>query len=255
MRKILKNKPLIEAIFELRWDLSGKAASGERVDPHSKILVGAVYDKIKSEYPFHEQLPASEVPDRFTPYIIQHRFRKSEAQWPLVQIGPGILTLNDTVGYVWEDFSQRISKLLHVFFDTYPDLENLKPLIVILHYIDSIEFDYENDILKFLQDKMRIAVNINEDLFAGTGITLPPFDMDMKFSFFSTTPKGAMDIRIRRGKRLESDVLIWETIFKSKGEDAPKSEEEINVWVNDSHRLTDDWFFKLIQGDLLKEFE
>jgi uncharacterized protein (TIGR04255 family) len=255
MRRILKNKPLVEAIFELRWELIGKADSGESIDPHSKILIGEIYGKIKSEYPFHEQLPASEVPDRFAPYIIQHRFRKAAAQWPLVQIGPGILALNDTTGYVWEDFSQRIYNLLHTFYEIYPEPGNLKPNMVMLRYIDSVEFDYENDILKFLQDKMKIAINMNQSLFDETGISQSPFDMDLRFSFSSATPKGAMDIRIKRGRQSESNVLVWETIFRSSGNDTPKTEEEIIAWVVDAHRLTVDWFFKLIEGDLLKEFE
>ena len=255
MRKVLKNKPLVEAIFELRWELKGRAPSGEIIDPHYKILVGAMYEKTKSEYPFHEQLPAAEVPDRFARYLIQHRFRKAAGQWPLIQIGPGILALNDTTGYIWEDFSDRISKLVHTFLDTYPDQENLILNMAMLRYIDSIEFDYENNVLDFLQNKMKVNIGLGQNLFEGTGIARSPLDVDLKLSFYSTSPKGAMDIRIRRGKKVETDALVWETIFRSLGDDTPKSEDEITSWVEDAHKLTDDWFFKLIGGDLLKEFE
>jgi uncharacterized protein (TIGR04255 family) len=191
MRKVLKNKPLVEAIFELRWELKGKAASGESIDPHNKVLIGAIYEKTKSEYPFHEQLPAAEVPDRFAPYMIQHRLRKAEGQWPLIQVGHGILALNDTTGYIWEDFSQRISELVHIFLEVYPDPENLKPNMAMLRYIDSIEFDYESDVLKFLQEKMKAAINISQNLFEETGLTESPFDVDLKLSFYSVSPKGA----------------------------------------------------------------
>lgn len=255
MRKILKNKPLVEAIFELRWELRDTTASGESVDPHYKILIGSMYEKAKSEYPFHEQLPVSEVPDRFAPYIIQHRFRKAAGQWPLIQIGPGIIALNDTVGYVWEDFSQRISGLIHMLIEAYPDLENLRPVMVMLRYIDSIDYSYDSDVLKFLREKMKIGINMNQNLFEDTGITESPFDIDLKLSFHSALPKGAMDIRIRRGKKAETDALVWETIFRSLGDDTPISEDEIIAWVEKAHELTDDWFFKLIEGDLLKEFE
>jgi len=255
MRKVLKNKPLIEAIFELRWELKGKASSGESVDPHYKLLIGAIYERVKQKYPFHEQLPAAEVPDRIAPYLIQHRFRQNIGQWPLIQIGPGIIAVNDTAGYVWEDFSQRISELVNILIVTYPDRDNLVPNMTTLRYIDSIEFDYESDILKFLQEKMKIGININPSLFGETGITKSPFNLDIKLSFYSTTPQGVMDIRVMRGKRGGSDALIWETIFRSQGDDTPKSEEGIISWVDKAHKLTDDWFFKLIEGDLLKEFE
>jgi len=142
-----------------------------------------------------------------------------------------------------------------MFLEAYPDQENLVPNMVTLRYIDSIEFDYENDILRFLQEKMEIGIDINQDLFGETGVTKTPFDIELKFSFHSALPKGAMDIRMKRGKRAESDALIWETMFRSLGADVPKSEEEIITWVDSAHSLTDDWFFKLIEGDLLKEFE
>ena len=35
--------------------------------------------------------------------------------------------------------------------------------------------------------------------------------METKLSFYSALPKGAMDARIRRGRRAESDALVWET--------------------------------------------
>ena len=66
IRKVLKNKPLAEAIFELRWELQ-EPAQGMKVDPHYKILIGVMYDKVEDE-------------------------------WPLIKIGPGIITLNDTGG-------------------------------------------------------------------------------------------------------------------------------------------------------------
>jgi hypothetical protein len=113
-RKILKNKPLVEAIFELRWELQ-EHEPGMKIDPHYKILIGRIYDRINrvsAEYPFHEPLATATIPDEMVGYVVQHRFRKGENEWPLIQIGPGVITLNDTKGYVWEDFEERISNVL-----------------------------------------------------------------------------------------------------------------------------------------------
>jgi len=44
-KKILKNKPLIEAIFELRWEFQ-EPAPGIKTDPHYRIIVGRIYDKV-----------------------------------------------------------------------------------------------------------------------------------------------------------------------------------------------------------------
>ena len=61
-RKPLKNKPLIEAIFEFRWELR-EPSPEMKVDPHYKILIGRMHDKISDEYPFHEQLPTATMSD------------------------------------------------------------------------------------------------------------------------------------------------------------------------------------------------
>ena len=255
-RKILKNKPLVEAIFELRWELQ-EQQSGVKIDPHYKILIGRIYDRVRNEYPYHEQLPTATIPDEMAAYIVQHRFRKEKDKWPLIQIGPGIITLNDTEGYVWEDFKVRITNLLNILFDAYPNAErNLKINGLLLRYIDSVNFDYEKDnIFNFLNENMKITVKLHEKLFENTGVSKLPYRFDLRFSFPSTKPKGVVHLRFVRGKRRESDALIWESAVQSIGEDAPKLKEEIAIWVNESHDLTDDWFFKIIEGELLKRFE
>jgi len=256
VRKILKNKPLIEAIFELRWELQ-EPQPGMKVDPYYKILIGRIYDRVKNEYPYHEQLPTATIPDEIAAYVVQHRFRKDKDKWPLIQLGPGIITLNETEGYIWEDFQSRINNLLNTLFEAYPETEkNLKVNGLLLRYIDSVDFDYENnDIFDFLQNKMKITVNVYEGLFENTGVIKRPYGLDLRFSFLSTKPKGAVHLRFARGKKKDSDALIWESAVQSIGEDAPKIKEEIIKWTNESHELTDDWFFKIIEGELLKRFE
>ncbi len=44
-------------------------------------------------------------------------------------------------------------------------------------------------------------------------------------------------------------------MVESVSEDFPKVQDEIFAWVKEAHDLTDDWFFKLIEGELLRRFE
>lgn len=255
-RKILKNKPLVEAIFEIRWELQ-EPAPGMKIDLHYKILIGRIYDRVKDEYPFHEQLPTATMPDEIAGYVVQHRFRKDKDKWPLIQIGPGIITLNDTEGYVWEDFEKRIHHVLDVLFEAYPDPDsNLRINWLLLRYIDSVDFDYKgNDIFSFLRENLKINIDVHEKLFEETGVSNLPLGFDLRFSFPAKKPKGAVHLRFVRGIRKNVDALIWETHVQSVGEDAPKTKEQVNAWVTDAHTLTDDWFFKMIEGELLRRFE
>lgn len=127
---------------------------------------------------------------------------------------------------------------------------------LLLRYINAVDFDYEkDDIFDFLKEKMKITIEIHKKLYEGTGISKLPLGLDLRFSFPSTKPRGAVHLRFTRGKRKDADALIWETMVQSIGEDAPKTKEEIITWVEEVHKLTDDWFFKLIEGELLRRFE
>jgi len=256
-RKILKNKPLVEAIFELRWELQGK--NNERnIDPYYKILIGRIYERVKDKYPFPEQLPTATMPDEIAGYVVQHRFRKGKGEWPLIQIGPGIITLNDTDGYMWEDFEDRIyNDVIKNLFEVYPEPEsNLKINSLLLRYIDGLNFDYsKNDIFTFLKEKMKTNIEIHKELLNDTGVNKLPLGFDLKFSFPSTKPKGFLHLRFVRGKKEDADALIWETQVQLKRNEVLNSKNEIIKWIKEAHELTDNWFFEMIEGELLRRFE
>ncbi len=47
---------------------------------------------------------------------------------------------------------------------------------------------------------------------------------------------------------------MWETIVHSSS-NIPKLSDELNEWLTNAHDITDDWFFKLIEGNLLERFK
>ncbi|HOJ93506.1 MAG TPA: TIGR04255 family protein [Dictyoglomaceae bacterium] len=255
-RKILKNKPLMEAIFEMQWKLQGPD-SEMGIDPYYKILIGRIYDRVKDEYPFYEPLQTVDIPDEIARYIVQYRFRKGENKWPLIQIGPGVITLNDTEEYVWEDFEERIHRIVNVLFEVYPDAENnLRINHLLLRYIDAIEFNYEEDnIFSFLKKNLKVNIELYEELFEGTEIENLPSNFDLRFSFPAIKPKGTAHLRFVRGKKKSADALIWETMVQSVDEDVPKDKDQIIEWGVEAHQLTDNLFFKMIEGELLRRFE
>lgn len=254
-RKVLKNKPLVEAIFELKWELK-EIGGGLKIDPHYKILIGSLYSILRDEYPYHEMLPSASIPDDIAGHVIQHRFRKGENQWPLVQIGPGIFTVNDTEGYIWEEFETKVINTVKKLFKTHPESETLKIKSLLLRYIDAIEFNFETDnIFNFLAEKMKTTIKPYANLFKNTDADSTPLSFDWRFSFPCTKPNGVIHLRFIRGKKENADALIWETMVQSTNEQVLQIPEKIADWLNDAHTLTDDWFFKLIEGELERRFE
>lgn len=254
-RKVLKNKPLIEAIFEVKWQLI-EQGEGLRIDPHYKILIGSLYSKFKEEYPYHEMLPTASIPDNMADYVIQHRFRKGKNEWPLIQVGPGILAVNDTEGYIWEDFEKRVMNAVKILFEVYPEREKLEINSLLLRYIDAVEFNFESDnIFDFLSQRMKTGITVYPKLFKDTKVEPLPSSFDWRLSFPSKKPEGTIHLRFTRGKKENTDALIWETMVQSTNNELLPIPEKITDWLNNAHDLTDDWFFKLIEGELERRFE
>ena len=247
----LKNKPLVEAIFELRWELQGTAPNQR--DPHYTLLVGRIYDKLSKEYPHHEKLAAANIPEEIAAYLIQHRFRKGEDQWPLVQIGPGIITLNDTDGYIWQAFEKKVSSLIKAFCLSHPIKEHLQIMSLQLRYIDAIDFDLNNqDLFDFLSTMMKTKINLYDELFNKTGVSKQPISFQLHFTFPSSEPGGMVFIGFARGAKKNKDAIIWETRVQSDFESKSLEQRQILSWLKKAHRLSDDWFFEIIEGELLR---
>jgi uncharacterized protein (TIGR04255 family) len=255
-RVVLSKKPLVEAIFELRWTLK-EVAPSVTVDPHYMLLVGGLYERLKGEYPFHERLPTATIPDEMAGYVTQHRFRKGEERWPLVQVGPGVITANDTEGYVWEDFEQRLVRVVAALFDTYPKSDqNLTVARLMLRYIDAVPFDFgKDDVFAFLKAQMKTEIRLHERLFEDERVDKTPEALDLRFAFRCSKPRGSVRLRFVRGDVKGSQQLVWETQVQSVEGEAPSTREGIAEWVAQAHGLTDDWFFKLIEGGLLEAFK
>lgn len=251
--KKLKNAPLAEAIFEIRWSLLMNP-TGTIIDPHYQLLVGRIYDRLKLQYPFHEPLQAASLPDDVAPYVVRHRFRTAEDEWPLVQIGPGIATLNDTEKYQWVDFQNRITGLIEALIESYPS--GLKLSLLMLRYIDAVEFDFrERDVFKFMQKKLKMNVNIDDVLFEKPKLNRLPERWDISFSFKPTVLKGEVGLRFRRGKKKDKEALVWDTVVKLDREGVPQKKEGVVEWANKAHELTHTLFFTMIEGELYEEFK
>lgn len=251
----LTRAPLIEAILEVRWRLV-EQSPGLSVDPKYKILVGRLYDHLAAEYPFHEPLPAASMPDEMLGYVVQHRFRAGEDRWPLVQIGPGLVTLNDTVNYSWNDFEARSHRLLEALYQTYPDApQSLIISSLQLRYIDAISFDFGRDnILAFISENLKIDFSFPPAIFENTPIQPVPTALNALFTFPTTRPQGNLRLRFGHGKRQDADALIWETVVQTDAHDLPEMPGQFKTWMSEAHTLTHNMFFKLIEGQLEESF-
>ncbi|MBX3301593.1 MAG: TIGR04255 family protein [Nitrospira sp.] len=254
-RKELKNKPLVEVILELKWVLQqGKQGPQFSFDTGYRLLLGRFFEKVKAEYPAHKALPTASVPDEMVAGMVQHRFQTQPDSWPLIQLGPGVLTVNETSGYTWEDFSKRCQKAITYLLEAYPTDGGPKVDELTLWYIDAVECNYSKDnLFKFLEDKMKVKIQLPDSLFTGIPVGNAPTSFHWEVAYPINSPKGQIKMRFRTGVKQDVPAIIWETLVVSKGTDCPAL-RDFSGWLTSAHEVTDEWFFRLIEGDLEKRF-
>lgn len=258
-REVLRNKPLVEAIFEVRWRLK-EMQPGIFVDEDFHLLPGLLFERLREHYPEYRALPAAELPPEIGGQFPRFQFKSKGDTWPLVQVGPGIVTLNDTENYVWEDFIVRIENLIEQLFDVNKTIgHSLDVERLTLRYIDALEFDYRNeDVFTYLKEKLKIQVGITPAVFADMTISPSPTRLALELTYSSNDPTGAITISFVTAQRTAPEgnsepVLIWNSVFQSESQGAMEKDEMIQ-WVNGGHALINRWFFALIEGDLLNQF-
>ncbi len=243
----LTHKPLVEAILDIKFILDGE--NGNLTDPYYQLLPGKFHDKVKDNFPYYEQMPAVKIPPEFAAYQIQHRFRAGKEKWPLVQFGPGVLTLNETKSYNWDSFQKNIELVVDAYSDVSTQKQSLKIQSIVLRYVDFIEIDTDVNILSFIKNELKTTV-LFDSILQGSWDIDNPLSVDMNFTFNLESLPGALQLRLAKGNANGISGLVLETAIQSKDKDVPLSLLEIKQWVEDAHEIAHDWFFKLIDGAL-----
>jgi len=252
----LPNKPLVEALLEIRWELQKLPASPGPVDPGYPFAVGRLFELVRERYPFREELPVAQVPDALTPHVAKHRFRVSEDAWPLVQIGPGVASVNFTEGYTWEVFREAALEFVPQLASAYEGVYPLKPVSVLLRYINAVEFDYgRGDVLEFFREKLHTSFQLPEGITGFEHRSGFPEGLSFQLALPVGRPPGAAITRFSTGKRGEAPAVVWEHHVLSKKEGAPGLAEGFREWLEQAHEVAERWFFTLVEGDLLAAFK
>lgn len=246
-------------MLELRWDLGEPSKTGLTLDPGFRIFMGRYYDRVRNQYPHVEDLPASDLPERLAPYVVRHQFWKSKGHWPVTQIGPGILTVNETDGYLWDTFRPLLVDVFKALFASYPtELAKLQLNQIVLRYIDAVRFDPEkagSPILQFLRESLHTNIQVDPLLFSEPNDSESPLGLNLSLTYRLLKPKGVVVLTLGNGLRGDIPSIIWETKVVSNGPEVPTTLADFERWLDDAHSVSDNWFFALIRGHLLDSFE
>lgn len=268
MSRTLENAPLLESIFELHWKLepSWTTSSGMnamhlpmqsntpapfQLDKNYRLFLAKISDKLQKEYPVYNPLPQANLPDEMVAHLVQHRFQ-SEDQVPLVQIGPGVLTVNHGFGYSWGDFKCRIQQVVDLFYESYPQPQSLVLENVSLKYIDGFSLDYEKeDSIEFIRKNLNLDIVIPNDVF-GERINQKSVGANIQISFKTDNPDGIFNMTLSTGLHEQQKKLIWQ-LWVATANHPSNFRDEFDSWLDVTHGNIEGWFFKSLAGDLRKE--
>lgn len=251
----LSKQPLLEVVFELHW----KSKKGYP-DPEYKLIIGAFYEHIKGEFPVFDPLPTANIPEEAIPpnsKIVQYRFWSEKRNWPVVQLGPGILTVNMNKDYEdWATFKPIIENVVEKFFSSHPNKENLILERLILKYLDFFHFNFsKTNVLDYLKGKLHVnlVVDLGDDPRKANLVEVP-MNIDLKLEYQIKEPEGVLGFRFFRASIEGKEGLVMESYVISK--DFPQSDlskEFISLWLDQAHNMTDFIFSNLIRGELMEE--
>lgn len=254
----LKNAPLIEVIFELKW--------GKTTQKDNELIIEFSQEE-QALMPGKFQLYAEGAGFGYLeviknqppiPHLVKYRYRERPESYPLYQLGNGIFAINQTdIGgfeYDWDDFKAHIDKGVKLFEQSYPFPIKDLPLIEIqLRYRDAIE----------AQDNECILAFVNENLNVGN-LILPPDltdneDIDTECPNASLTlqvgckkPNGQIICQINQGLKDGKKAFIFDFIIISKvNVFAEITSQTLIDWCTEAHKHHQT-IFKAIFSDKLR---
>ena len=240
----LPKAPLLEVIFEIRWDITSQ---NDIVD--FQFIYGDLYANLKHKYPYRENLVPPEVPYDVVRGLPVFRFRNTNNSYPLIQVGPGLITVNTTDDiYFWNEFSAEISDVLDIFNNIYPKYKELK-LSPALTYIDFFEYNKDKiTSIDFINTNLQF--NISQSFVNDTNFELN----DLNFTLNYKTNKDILSLNIRDGKiNDEIEGIVMQT--KLIGNKGLYNKNELTNWLESSHNTCSDIFKKLTEGNLYNSFK
>ena len=238
---------LQEIIFEVRWALPPANRGAGAPDPGFESSLARLFERLRDDYPKLVSLPAARVPPSRSPHAVRHQFRSPGRSWPLVQIGPGVLTLNDTGSSQWTKFGTRLRRVVDELFNT--DSMDGRPLLAVaLRYLHGVPLErIETPLLQLVRERLHTSLAIDPALFEDPADAEKPSGLNLSVCFplkgGGQATLALSTVRDRQGPR-----LLWQLEAARLGEHVPGDAESIGHWAETAHGVLQHWSDTLDAG-------
>ena len=236
----LPSAPLMEVIFELKWMIKEPDGLAKY-----QYLPGDLFSELKNRYSFRQSLAPPEIPLDLLVHKPTYRFRVEEGEYPLFQVGPGVITLNtDDNNYYWEEYYSWAEELLSTFYRVYaPNNESFIPY---LRYIDFIALDFKNsNVFEFVSENLQIKVS--QDFHKNSE---NPANINLGFSY--ATDLGNFYFNLTRGNNDGVEGILLQNSLSGVAE---QNMDSILLWLKNSHDFLSSTFKDITRGSLYESFK
>lgn len=240
----LPNSPLQEVVFELFWELE-MDNNGMPDETDYELALGVFAEKIKTTLPYNIKSDfniSQNVGIRLFPFP-RHQFWKGPKTWPVVQIGPGILVVNDVEqNYIWREFRKQIVNAFNALNKAYNKSINFN--LVRLKYIDAFEIGNQK-MLDFINNNFTISLSNSFGLDKQPEI----LNIGQRFLFEND---GNLDIYISSAfKDPGKPTILWQSIFSREGK---ITTDEVVTWLDKAHGILSNQFKNFVKPNFYARF-
>ncbi len=237
----LPNAPLQEVVFELLWELE-RDEQGFPFDEDFDFAQGVFADLTKEIFPFRKKTPFDNAPFRVYPVPV-HQFWKAENTWPVLQIGHGLLVVNDIeANYTWESYKKLIHEVIALLVKAYQKELTFKTIK--LKYIDAYEIEDMNR-LAFINNHFNLKlVNNFFENNDPKNINLNQTFLLENADFLETT----LSTGYSPGNK---PAIIWQSTVYHEGR---LTEDQLPAWLDNAHETASKHFKKFVTKDFYAKF-
>jgi uncharacterized protein (TIGR04255 family) len=240
---LYQKPPLIEVIAEIHWSLKKiDSAPQAHLDPYYDVFREQFLEVARSNGLVHvQELIPSAIPIELVSSQPQLRLRSKANAWPLLQIGPGILTANIVPPYDgWAAFEPFLGKAISDLFQSYPLADRTLNISGLhLRYIDGFDdsfgFEKYEDFAKQMLGIERPLSDrfVDENIAPGTEST---FILENVFQ--NKTPVNSTGrMKLSPGQRDGKTAAIMELQCDSRYSDKSASNPTfISEWFAEAHK-------------------
>jgi uncharacterized protein (TIGR04255 family) len=252
----LSRNSLAEAWLEIRWRLAPGDPPQFSRDVGFPFALGRFHSAIRKRLRHVESLEANNAPFDIA-YAVKYRFRPAPDSWPIIQIGPGVASVNFTSPYSWNDFQELAGYLRENLLAAYAE-NTIEVNQLSLRYRNVAPFSHSsNDVVKFLGENLNVTLQIPETIPGYAGSKTFPTSANINLTFDLISPKGTGTLNLVTGTSQKlGEVLVWQLEVSSGDRDAPdiQNPDKFNQWLGKAHAAIHEWYFSLIEGPLLEQF-